>query len=379
MALADLTQRSILTATSEFDRLGRDAFLAKYGFGRSRGYFLFVDGKRYDSKAIAGAAHGYLDGDRKPLGPRDFSGGDRTVAQAMRRLGFVVVSPAQIPSEGVPFEIGRTYHRQRDIHQIYGGQERGGISTPNGVPYVFLFTGDSGGQYGYQDGWREDGVFDYTGEGQSGDMQFVRGNRAIRDHLRDGRDLLLFEALATKGNYRFVGCFGCAGWERRPAPDRDESQRQALVFQLLPAYGMEETERSEGAPEGASERTIEELRAAAYLATVPAPAPSSDVRRLYYARSAAVRAYVLARAVGACEACGRAAPFERSDGTPYLEPHHTRRVADGGPDHPKWVGAVCPNCHREIHYGAGGKALNRKLQDALVRIEGGPAFRQLPE
>ena len=273
MALGDLTQPSVLTATSESDQLGRDAFLAKYGFGRSRGYFLVVDGKRYNSKAIAGAAHEYLGGDRRPLGPRDFSGGERTVAQAMRRLGFVVVTPAESPSEGVPFEIGRTYHRQRDIHQIYGGQERGGISTPNGAPYVFLFTGESGGQYGYQDGWRENGVFDYTGEGQSGDMQFIRGNRAIGDHLRDGRDLLLFEALPTKGRCRFAGCFGCAGWEQRPAPDRDGIQRQALVFQLLPTSAAEEAERSEGASEGAPNRSIEELRRAAYAATVAAPSP----------------------------------------------------------------------------------------------------------
>ena len=30
------------------ERLGRDAFLARYGFGRARDYFLFLNGKRYD-------------------------------------------------------------------------------------------------------------------------------------------------------------------------------------------------------------------------------------------------------------------------------------------------------------------------------------------
>ncbi len=78
---------------------------------------------------------------------------------------------------------------------------------PEGAPYIFLFTGETGSQYGYADGWRPDGIFAYTGEGQRGDMEFVRGNRAIRDHITDGRDLLLFEASRTKGLYRFVGCF----------------------------------------------------------------------------------------------------------------------------------------------------------------------------
>lgn len=35
----------------------------------------------------------------------------------------------------------------------YAGQQQGGISTPAGAPYVFLFTGETGAQYGYSDGW----------------------------------------------------------------------------------------------------------------------------------------------------------------------------------------------------------------------------------
>jgi hypothetical protein len=40
----------------EFDSLGREEFLAKYGFGEARSYFLVRDGKAYDSKAVVGAA-----------------------------------------------------------------------------------------------------------------------------------------------------------------------------------------------------------------------------------------------------------------------------------------------------------------------------------
>lgn len=64
-----------------------------------------------------------------------------------------------------------------------------------------------------------------------------------------------------------------------------------------------------------------------------------------------------------------AAPFMRSNGEPYLEPHHTRRLADGGPDHPRWVGAVCPTCHREIHHGQSGRTKNDQLQKKLALIE----------
>jgi hypothetical protein len=81
------------------------------------------------------------------------------------------------------------------------------------------------------------------------------------------------------------------------------------------------------------------------------------------------KAYVLKRANGHCEACKKAAPFLRKDGTPYLEPHHIKRVADGGPDHPRFVGAVCPTCHRIIHHGEGGVKLNAELEQYVLDLE----------
>ena len=61
MAIADIKKRKeILDAIAEYDQLGRDRFLEKYGFGPSRSYWLVHQGKQYDSKAIIGAARGYL-------------------------------------------------------------------------------------------------------------------------------------------------------------------------------------------------------------------------------------------------------------------------------------------------------------------------------
>jgi len=42
------------------------------------------------------------------------------------------------------FEVGRVYNRRLDIHEPYGGQRYGGISTPRNRPSIFLFTGESG-------------------------------------------------------------------------------------------------------------------------------------------------------------------------------------------------------------------------------------------
>ncbi len=75
---------------AEFDELGRDRFLAKYGFGRSSSYFLLEDGRRYDSKAIIGAAHGFEHPEVGPLRSGDFSGGEATVRRKLESLGFEV-------------------------------------------------------------------------------------------------------------------------------------------------------------------------------------------------------------------------------------------------------------------------------------------------
>jgi MoxR-like ATPase len=93
MTLKNLTASdAVLRAADEYDRIGREAFLAKYRFGPSRGYFLEIAGRRYDSKAIAGAAHGYEHPDLGPLKSSDFSGGEATVKAKLEELGFEVIN-----------------------------------------------------------------------------------------------------------------------------------------------------------------------------------------------------------------------------------------------------------------------------------------------
>ena len=69
-------------------------------------------------------------------------------------------------------------------------------------------------------------------------------------------------------------------------------------------------------------------------------------------RNPDVVAETLFRADGICESCNKPAPFKRrTDGSPYLEVHHVVALADGGEDSIKNAIVLCPNCHREKHYG----------------------------
>jgi 5-methylcytosine-specific restriction protein A len=71
-----------------------------------------------------------------------------------------------------------------------------------------------------------------------------------------------------------------------------------------------------------------------------------------YRRNADVVAEVLYRAKGKCEGCHSPAPFLRaSDGSPYLEVHHRIMLSQGGEDTVENAHALCPNCHRKLHFG----------------------------
>jgi hypothetical protein len=134
VSLNELTSaEAVRAAIAEFDALGRDAFLAKYGFGGSRRYFVRLGESMYDSKAIAGAAFGFEHPERGPLQHTDFSGGEETVVRRLRELGFSVEvqtdggAPARTEDDAlhlvVKWSAGRradTIERHREIAEARG-------------------------------------------------------------------------------------------------------------------------------------------------------------------------------------------------------------------------------------------------------------------
>lgn len=102
--LDDLTSAAAVDAAmDEYDELGRQAFLNKYGFGPARRYFILRNGELYDSKAIVGAAYGHQHPLRGPMVHSEFAGGEQTVKTRLERLGFnVVARPAVAAADSMP-------------------------------------------------------------------------------------------------------------------------------------------------------------------------------------------------------------------------------------------------------------------------------------
>jgi 5-methylcytosine-specific restriction protein A len=96
----------------------------------------------------------------------------------------------------LPFIPGQ-FIKRSDIHDLYKGNRQSGISPSATHPFIFIFTGVTGEQYGYKDGWDNPNIFSYTGEGQVGDMKLIRGNLALKNHVQDGKRIFLFESKKT--------------------------------------------------------------------------------------------------------------------------------------------------------------------------------------
>lgn len=114
--------------------------------------------------------------------------------------------------------------------------------------------------------------------------------------------------------------------------------------------------------------TIFQLREQAYLLADMAP-PSTRREDWQRSRSAIIAQYALCRSKGHCEACRHPAPFMRRNGELYLEVHHIKGLADGGPDHPLNVAAVCPNCHSRVSHGRDAVDYNSVISENVRAAE----------
>jgi len=114
-----------------------------------------------------------------------------------------------------------------------------------------------------------------------------------------------------------------------------------------------EFEQTERAAQKRAEQFSDETLEVKARNSTSRPAETRLVGTQRFLRNPYVREYVLRRANGRCERvnCKLPVPFLRNDGTTYLEVHHKIPLADDGPDTIENTVALCPNCHREAHYG----------------------------
>ncbi len=116
----------MLEAIAEFYQIGEEAFLADYAFGRSYRFMVNHNDRRYNCKALLGAAYRYQFPQRAPLGRGDFIGGAQTTT-VLQRLG----SPSngstrrRLVTDGYDSQVGllieaKASPRRQDIRMAIG-------------------------------------------------------------------------------------------------------------------------------------------------------------------------------------------------------------------------------------------------------------------
>jgi hypothetical protein len=461
VTLSDLNREAVLKAIEEFDALGRGDFLRKYLFRPARSYFLILGGRRYDSKAIVGAAHGYLPG-CAALAAADFSGGERTVKAQLERLGFVVTSARAVdehlgrsvrdtllnlpkstieealaehdrlgpgaflaalgyrPAERWILEVdGRSYPPRAVLaaaYHVHTGKKLSPNEGPRGLTDEELQRAFSVHGFAVVDRettrvlplgpqcWAlcvdpsvyriEDALREQTESLWTTKRSLVRkGDRVLiwRTKGRDGRRgiVALGEVIS---DIEIRDDAGSPYWTKagaNTAPEPRVRVRYAFAPRM-PLWldehrsllgGLSVAKATGGSVFKVTDEQWQVIASVAGVESDPDAVPTADVRDLErrtrallkrssltrpagrerpvavesragtaFERDPHVRAWVLQEARGMCELCEQKAPFVCIDDTPYLEVHHVRTLAEGGPDTPENTVALCPNCHRELHY-----------------------------
>jgi hypothetical protein len=126
---------------------------------------------------------------------------------------------------------------RKELQAKYGGRTQGGIGPSRKSPNVFIFSDPVAGEpHGYFDGWREDGCFHYTGEGQYGDQEVKSGNAAILRHAEENRALRVF--MGARGVVTYEDEFELDSEQPYYETDAPETNngpvRKVIVFRLRP-------------------------------------------------------------------------------------------------------------------------------------------------
>ena len=227
-ALPMVGRENLHTAMVEFDKeLRALPEWAGWETNAAQKFAVVHESKRYPPKKLVSLATG--------TGVNSFSGGNQTNSY-LKALGVEVIrlEHKRLMHAAPHFEIDRTYDRWPEINDPYGGSRQSGISASRQTAAIFLFTGESGEQYGYKDHFDEHGVFWYSGEGQLGDMKLDKGNLSIANHANDGRALHVFQTLGKAKGQKYLGEFTYASHEFGHGLDKQRNERRVIMFHLLP-------------------------------------------------------------------------------------------------------------------------------------------------
>ena len=207
----------------------------------------------------------------------------------------------------------------------------------------------------YDDRWVDD-VLHYTGMGQVGSQSLeFNQNRTLNESPTNGVAVHLFEVFTEK-TYTYIGEVELADTPfQEKQYDVENQERFVWIFPLRLKSGdqpaisdailKQANQIKERQARKLSDAEVEEL--ARRQGRTKVGKRSTNVTQ--HQRSYWVAEHAKRRAKGRCNLCQETAPFNKKNGTPYLETHHIEWLVNGGADTVENTVALCPNCHRKMH------------------------------
>lgn len=249
--------------------------------------------------------------------------------------------------------VGNTY-TTFDIRNVFECSVMGGMNRSQKTNTLVLIANHTDNTY--TDEWDDNGILNYTGEGQIGDQDIeARQNKTLKNSNNTDIKVYLFEVY-EETKYIYDGEVVLVGkpYQDR-AEDKEGNDRMVWKFPIakkdgnMPIFIKQEVwdKNIEAAKRKVKKLSDKELNNK--LKNAKPQITKRQVITKQIKRNPVVVEKTYRRAKGICDLCKQKAPFNRKNKEPYLEVHHLIKLADDGPDHIYNTVALCPNCHRKMH------------------------------
>jgi len=321
-------KESVLQAIKEFDEIGQAKFLERYGFRKSRDFYLLYEGMSYDSKAIAGVAFGIENPELGYLRSAEFSGGKETVQRVLENLGFTVIDSKLTETivtieNGIPSISKEQYMRALQTDGVLKDDNEQLLVTLYEMPSCQATATQLAKIYGYKDFAPINSIVGKLGK---------RIAQSLKIELppRPSKNSPGWWQIICNGEYTDQGF----AWRLRP--ELIDALYELGFLDDAKNLDLTEEAVSSVLPEGARRKVV-----------VNAYERNRTARKLCIQYHGAV-----------CKVCDL--DFKSlygSIGNGFIHVHHIKKLSDIGGEYkvdPKNdLVPVCPNCHAMIHRGGG--------------------------
>ena len=265
-------------------------------------------------------------------------------------------------------------YSNKEVMDIFSCSRQGGIRVSNTNKAITIISKlvRRNETNPYQDEHMNfEGRITYTGMGTVGDQKLSGQNLKIAESRTNGYRMFYFEVYQNN-EYTFKGEVIL---DDEPyfvdELDLNDVIRKVLKFKLKVKTPIDDTYIAKdifNKEVESKEKEIKKLTSkqlANQLVNMPNEVRTTKVLSEQYNRDLKVKQYTLRRANGKCDLCDEEAPFKTDKDEPYLESHHVIPLSQNGKDSIVNTVALCPNCHKKMHYG---KERNNNLQKLKEKL-----------